>query len=203
MSRFASVGSLTILSVLIFANLIHLFGQPESIYRLPIGTRISLKPDTEVNSKVSSVDDTFLATVTRPVTIRETVMLRVGTVIEGRISGVSPAAGGGQGGKLEVVFEILKISNQTRRIEGVLVTPISAESSKPFTFLSVLGGVAAGTAIGAGSKTSHGALVGAAIGAGIGTTIALLRKGKDAKLRKGQEFEIELKKEVVLPVLDY
>ena len=55
-----------------------------------------------------------------------------------------------------------------------------------------------------GATTSgSGALIGAGVGGGAGTCIALLRKGRDAKIDRGGEFEIELKKEVILPVLDY
>jgi hypothetical protein len=203
MCRFASIRIFSVFAFLIFANSILLYGQPDSIFRLPPGTRISLKLDAEINSKVSSVGDTFLATVTKPVRIRETVVVPVGTVIEGRVTSVERAAGGGQGGNLDVIFETMKISNETRRIEGGLVKPVPAESSSTFRLLSIIGGVAAGTALGAASKTSNGALIGAAIGAGAGTSLALLRKGKDVRIRKDAEFEIELKKEVVLPVLDY
>ena len=49
------------------------FGQSDSIYRLPAGTRISLEVDAEVNSRVSSVNDTFLATVAKPVVVRDAV----------------------------------------------------------------------------------------------------------------------------------
>lgn len=202
MVRFAAVTKLTVLLLLIFANSNALFGQLDSIYRLPAGTRIRLKLDAEINSKVSSVNDTFIATVAKPVLIRETVVLPVGTVIEGRVSNVTQAATG-QGGTLDVVFETLKISNETRRIDGTMITQIRAESSRAFNVLSILGGLAAGAAIGSAANSSSGALIGAAVGAGAGTGIAFLRKGKDVRIRKGEEFEIALKKEVVLPVLDY
>lgn len=203
MCRFAAVRKSTVLVILIFANSILLFAQPDSIYRLPAGTKISVKLDVEINSKIASVNDTFLTTVTKPVKIRETVMLPIGTVIEGRVTSVEHAATGNHAGKLEVIFETLRISNETRRIEGLLVKPIPPESSKTFSVLSLIGGAAIGAAIGAISNADNAALIGAGIGAGIGTSIALLRKGKDVRIRKGDEFEIELKKEVVLPVLDY
>lgn len=203
MHRFVCVGKLTALSLLIFANSVFLFAQPDSIYRLPVGTRITLKLDAEINSKVSSVGDTFLATVTKPVKVRDAVLLPVGTVIEGRVEAVTRSGAGGQGGRLELVFETLKTANQVRRIEGLMVTPLAERSSKTFAFLSVVGGVVAGAALGAASNRSSGALIGAAIGAGAGTGLALLRKGKEVKLQKDEEFEIEIKKEVMLPVLDY
>jgi hypothetical protein len=69
--------------------------------------------------------------------------------------------------------------------------------------LSVVGGTALGALFGAVTKTPNGALIGAGIGAGAGTTVALLKKGKDVRVKRSQEFEIELKKEVMLPVQDY
>jgi len=201
MYRFAGSMTLTTFLVLIFANFI--FGQADSIYRLPAGTHIRLKMDAEINSHVASVNDTFVATVVKPVTNRDTIVLPAGTFVEGRISDVTRAAAGGQAGKLDMVFETIRMFDQTRRIDGVMVTPIRAESSRTFGFLSILGGLGAGAAIGAGSNSNNGALIGAGIGGGVGTAVALLRKGKDVRIRKGEEFEIELRKEVMLPVLDY
>ena len=189
---------------MIFANCFSVAAQVDSIYRLPAGTRIRLKMDTGIDSKVSSVNDTFTAVVAKAVTIRETVVLPAGAVIEGRVSSVSRAASGGKDGKLDVVFETLRISKETRRsIEGALVRKLDADSSQTATFLSVIGGAAIGALIGAVSKTSRGTAIGAGIGAGAGTGVALLRKGKNVGIKGSEEFEIELKKEVLLPVLDY
>ncbi|MEQ1603539.1 MAG: hypothetical protein ABL999_01570 [Pyrinomonadaceae bacterium] len=203
MHRFACVGKLTALSLLIFANSVLLYAQPDSIYRLPAGTRITLRLDAEINSKVSSVNDTFLATIAKPVKVREAVVLPMGTVVEGRVKAVKTAAGGSRGGSLDVVFETIKFPSETRRIEGLMIKPLAARSSNALTALSILGAAVAGAAIGAATRTSAGALIGGAAGAGAGGTVALLRKGKDVRLRKDEEFEIELKKEVMLPVLDY
>ena len=203
MYRFAGLTTFTVLSILIFANSYLTLGQPDSIYRLPAGTRIRVKLDAEINSRVSSINDTFLAAVAKPVFIRDAVVLPAGTLIEGRVSSVTRAAAGGQAGKLDVVFETMKISNQIRHIDAAMVTPIRAGSSRTFNILSILGGLGAGAAIGAASNSSNGALIGAGVGGGAGTAVAMLRKGKDVRIRKGEEVEIELRKEVVLPVLDY
>jgi hypothetical protein len=68
---------------------------------------------------------------------------------------------------------------------------------------SIIGGTVIGAVFGAVTKSTNGALIGAGVGAGAGTAVAMLRKGKDVRIRKGEEFEIVLNKEVVLPVLDY
>ena len=188
------------LAVLIFANPI--WTQAPSIYRLPAGTRIRLKMDAEINSEVSSVDDTFLAYVAKPVMNRDVVVVPEGTVIEGRIIKVTRASAGNRDGGLEVTFETLRLKSGTRRIEGTVTSPFRVGSSSTFKVLSVLGGAAAGAVLG-GLNSTTGALIGAGIGAGAGTGVALAHKGKELRLKRGEEFEIELKKEVVLPVLDY
>lgn len=203
MNSIAGIREITVLFLLIFANSLFSYAQPDSIYRLPEGTRITVKLDLELSSKVASVNDTFLASVAKPVINRERVVMPEGTVIEGRVVEVERAGAGSKDGELEVVFETLKIAGQTRRIEGIPVSPIESRSSNVFSILSVLGGAVVGTAVGATSNASSGAAIGAAVGAGAGTGIALIKKGKEAKIRKGQEFEIELKREVTLPVLDY
>ena len=204
MNIFAPVGKASILLLLIFANYSFSSAQTDSIYRIPAGTHIHLKLDAEINSRVSSVNDTFTAIVTKPVIVRDAVVLPAGSIVEGRVASVSRAAGGGKGGKLDVVFEWLKLSTAARRnIDGVLIKRLSAGSSQTFNALSIIGGTAAGAGIGAAMRSGVGALIGAGVGAGIGTGIALFRKGKEVRIRKNEEFEIELKKEVVLPVLDY
>lgn len=203
MRPFTSVTRFAAPPLLIFACFFVVAAQTDSIYRLPAGTHMYLKMDAEINSGVSSVNDTFTAVVTRPVKIRDVVALPVGTMVEGRVASVSRAGSGRQDGKLVVVFETLRVSREARRnIDGVMVTEIKADSSST-GIISILGGTAAGAAVGGITKSGSGTLIGAGIGAGIGTGIALLRKGKEVRLRPSQEFEIELKKEVILPVEDY
>jgi hypothetical protein len=158
--------------------------------------------DVEINSKVASVNDTFVALMARDLTVQETMVLPAGTVIEGRVVTVEPSGLGRRPGRLQVVFENLKSPGGERRIDGVLTTDLIAPKHTDFDWLTIIGGSAAGTAVGA-SVSSAGAEVGAAIGAAVGTGIALLHRGKDVRIKKGQEFEIVIRKEVVLPVLDY
>lgn len=175
-----------------------------SIYQLQTGTRIRVRMDNEINSKVSSENDTFTAKISEPLKVRESVVLPIGTIIEGRVTKVRRAAIGGKSGSLEVSFESLRsLAGVKQRIEGALVNRLTAESSSTATALTIIGGTLFGGIIGAVSKAENGALTGAAIGAGAGTGIAFLRKGKDVKIKTDEEFEIELTKDVTLPVDDY
>ena len=193
-----------ILSLLIFVGQIPIFAQTDSIYRLPEGTRILLKMDVELSSRVATVNDTFTAAIARPVMIHDVVVLPVGTAVEGRVVGVERAAGARQAGRLDIVFESMRTANSKPvRIEGSMTKELVPDSSAKLNAMSVLGGGVIGGAIGALLRSASGALIGAGVGAGAGMGIALLKKGKEVRIREDEEFEIVLKKEAVLPVLDY
>lgn len=176
----------------------------QNSYELPAGTKFRVRMDNEINSKVSSKDDTFTATVFEPVKISETVVLPVGTILEGRITEVRRASAGNKNGEMQIRFETMRFtSGEEREIEGVLVNPLKAESSPTAAVLTVVGGTAIGALLGAVSKTDNGALIGAGIGAGAGGTVAYLKKGKDVKIKTDEKFEIEITKNVILPVKDF
>ena len=188
--------------ILFFASFIS--ADAQSIYELPAGTLMRASMDNEINSKVASVNDTFTATLAAPVRIQDTVLLPIGTVIEGRVTRVKRASSGGKSGILEVSFQMLRMANGTKReIEGVLVNELKSESSSSTNALMVLGSTALGGIIGTVSKVESGALIGAGVGAGAGTGAALLRKGKDVSIKADEEFEIKLTKIVNLPVQDF
>lgn len=190
--------------ILLFFTGFSLIKAQDSIYQLQSGTKIRLRMETEINSKVSSVGDTFITKIAKPVVVRETIVLPIGTIIEGRVTKVEPAAVGGQSGTIEVKFESMLFADGVKRsIEGDLVNELKAESIQKSNILTIIGGSALGAIFGAVSKSENGALLGAGIGAGAGTTVALLRKGKNVRIKSDEEFEIELKKSVSLPVQDY
>jgi len=191
--------------ILLFANFISANAQTDSsIYRLPAGTTMRVQMDNEINSKVAAVNDTFTMTLAAPVVVQETVLLPIGTVIEGRITKVKRSSFGGKNGSLEVSFQTLLLANGAKReIEGVLVNELKTEFSPTANILTILGGTALGGIIGAVSKVENGALIGAGVGAGAGTGFALLKKGKDVSIKADEEFEIKLTKNVILPVQDF
>ncbi len=175
-----------------------------SIYELPAGTIIKVQMDNGINSKVSSVNDTFTTTIIEPVEIRGTAVIPIGTIIEGKVIKVKRAAIGNKNGSLIVSFETMTFADgQKREIKGVLVEELKVETSQTTTALAIIGGTAIGGIFGAVSKVKNGALLGAGIGAGAGTGIAFLRKGKDVEIETKEKFEIKLTKEVTVPVRDF
>jgi hypothetical protein len=187
---------------LFFLNFISINAQ--TVYELPSGTKIRVQMDNEVNSKVSSVNDTFTMKISEPLKVRETVVLPIGTIIEGRVTQVRRASIGRKNGSLSLSFEMLRLAGgEKREIKGVLVNQLTVESSPAATILTVAGGTALGAVFGSVSKAENGALLGAAIGTGAGAGVAFLRKGKDVRIRADEEFEIELTTNVTLPARDY
>lgn len=176
----------------------------QTIYELPAGTRIRVQMDNEINSKVSSVNDTFTSVVSEPVKVREAVVLPIGAIIDGRITAVKRAGTGKINGSLTLVFEMLRFENGERReINGILVNQLTVKSSPAKDILTILGSAGIGAIIGGVSKSSTGAGIGATAGTGIGLGAVFLRKGKDVRIKAREEFEIELTKTVTLPVRDY
>jgi hypothetical protein len=103
---------------------------------------------------------------------------------------------------IEVRMETLRLPNDaSREIEGLPTARF--RTRRPQRFWSVLGGSGIGAAIGAAAGSTRGALIGAGVGAGAGTGVALLARGEEVRLKEDDVFEIELKKEVILPVSDY
>lgn len=159
--------------ILLFVIVGPLAAQTDSIYRLPAGTRFHLRMDSEISSKFSSPNDTFIARLVSPLVIRDVVMIPAGTIVEGRILRSSRAAFGGKNGRIEFQMETLKFSDEmTRPIFGVPLKTFEEKRSKTFWRWA-------------------------------GAGISFLKKGREARIKEDDIFDIELKKEVVLPVKDY
>ena len=176
----------------------------ETIYTLRAGTRIDARMDNEINSKVSSANDTFTVTVSKPVINREVEILPSGTILEGRIINVKSAKLGRKPGSFEVKFETLKLPNGAKRqIDGNL---LSLENPKPppiFNTAAIAGGTAVGALLGALVDKSRGTLIGAGTGLGIGMSAVLLQKGKEARIKAEQSITVVLNREVTLPAEDF
>lgn len=90
-----------------------------------------------------------------------------------------------------------------RSVSTRVLTKFGADSSRLLRTASIVGGTAVGALIGYAAGDSSGALLGAGIGAGVSTGTAVLQRGQDVRIKKDQTFLIELKEDLILPVLDY
>ena len=193
--------------ILFFANLLVSIAQirsDDNIFTLQAGTEMRVRMDNEINSKVSNVNDTFTATLSNPVVIRGAAILPAGAVVEGRIIEVKSAASGNKNGSFKVRFETLLLPTGAKRtIDADLINATVKKPSSFFSTIAIVGSTAIGAVLGTVAGSARGALIGAGLGAGAGTSAAFLKKGKEARIKTDEEFEIRLNKEVTLPVEDY
>ena len=203
MSKSFGVANVFAIFILFFASFYQTEAQSaDSIYRLPAGTRIKVRMEGDIGSKFSSVNDTFITRIALPVVVCGVTVLPVGTIVEGRITLARPAELGSRNGLIDIRMETLRFSEVTDRpIEGSLVKPFAVKRSS--RLLPAVGVTIIGAAVGFAIGSVPGAAIGAAIGGGIGAGASYTKRGSDIHLKEDDTFEIELKKEVVLPVLDY
>ncbi|MCE7963501.1 MAG: hypothetical protein DYH05_13550 [Acidobacteria bacterium ACB1] len=175
------------------------------MYRLPAGTKIKLKLGAELKTGVSSVGDTFIATVAEPVRREGEIVLPEGTAFEGRITVAEKAKIGGRDGELKFAIEHMLVGEDIRRsVSAKVLTRFNADSTRLLRVASIAGGTAVGALIGyAAAGDANGAIIGAGIGAGLSTGTAVLQRGNEVRIKKDQTFLIELKEDLILPVLDY
>lgn len=162
--------------------------------------------DNEINSRVSSVDDTFTATVSKPIVVKDVEVLSPGAVIEARITAAKQALWGGKNGTLSVKFLSLKLQNGTTRPIDAAIKGLDlnrANSPAAFNAVVIVGGTSIGAVAGGLAGKSRGGIIGAGIGAGISMATVLFRKGKEARIKANEEFIVVLQKELSLPAEDF
>ncbi|MBX3298801.1 MAG: hypothetical protein KF736_04975 [Acidobacteria bacterium] len=190
-------------AIFLFSFGLAVSAQPDSLYRIPAGTRIELRMEMEINSRSASVGDTFVAVSSQPVKIQDITVLPTGIQFEGSVRSVARGRPASKGGILGITIDRMVVSDVAKRsIEARVLTRFEPRSISAENGLSIAGGSLIGAIIGFASRGSRGAVLGAGLGAGVGTGVALGRRGPEVFIRAGQKFEIELESDLILPVLD-
>ena len=158
---------------------------------VPAGTPVSVIVSEALGSEISSVGQTFNATLSGPIYAGNQLVAGPGSTVQGQIVAVESAARAGKPGSIDIRLTSV-ITPDGRRY------PLSAKVDSNTFSLSADGGrvgtLVKGTAIGAGAGALSGLVgsaisggakgKGAAIGTGIGAGIGLL----GGAIKKGEEF---------------
>ncbi len=188
-------------------------GPVVATYTLPENQVFTLRMNDSLTSKTARIGDRFQTTVMIPAYASGVEVVPAGSVVEGRVTAVSPARSRGRAGSIGVAFDNLILPDGTRRkIEGSLTdvrsedgevdseSSVSGRSSETRQVVFVGGGGVAGAVLGGVIGGGKGAGIGAAVGAGAGVAGALLSKGKEAEVRRGTEVSMMTTRPVTFTV---
>jgi len=170
-------------------------------YTLPQNQYIRLRMNQTINSGTTRVGERFQSTVVTPVYASGVEVIPAGSIVEGRVTSVSPARTRGREGQIGVQFDTVVVPDGTRhQLDGVLTelhdnagkvdseNEVSGKSADKRNIAYVGGGTVGGAVIGGVVGGGKGAGIGAAIGAGAGVAGVMLTKGNDVELRSGTEI---------------
>jgi hypothetical protein len=181
-------------------------------YAVPAETTIRVRLDQDVSSKTARIGDPIRTTTVDPVYSSGGILLIPdGSVINGKVDSVSPAAKNGKPGNFGVSFTSVVLPNNRRATivgmpvplsEGKNVNDegtVSAKKTSKRHLKFIGGGAAGGAVIGGIAGGGTGALIGAGVGAVGGLVGKNLSKGKEAEVKSGTEFGVYLGKGISLP----
>lgn len=179
-----------------------LVGPVYATYTLPRNQYFRLRMNQTLNSRVARVGDRFQTTVVTPVYASGVEVVPAGSVVEGRVTSVSPARTRGREGQIGLQFDAVVLPDGTKvGLDGSLTelqdaragtvdaeNEVSGNSSEKRNIGYIGGGTVGGAVLGGAIGGGKGAGIGAIIGAGAGVAGVMLQKGNEAELRSGTEI---------------
>lgn len=169
-------------------------------YRVPSGTRLSVRLGEAVGSKTSNVGDAVSGTLANAVTIGGVEVLPAGSAVRGKVSDAE-ASGKVKGrARLSLMFTSVSAHGETYSFEDgyTMVAPATKAKDAKTIGIPAAGGAVIGAIVG-GKK---GAAIGAAVGGGAGTGVVLATAGKEVGLASGATVPLTLDRplDVKVPV---
>jgi hypothetical protein len=166
-------------------------------YIVAANTIIRARINETLSSKTAQVGDQFTSTVVTPVYVRGVEVIPAGSIVSGNVTQVTRASRKSQAGSINVAFtSIATPKNNRYAINGSLASSDSADnesgvkgkSSKKRNASFIGRGVVVGGLLGGGSGAVRGGVIGAARG--------LIKKGEEAEIKPGTEFNLILNRSV-------
>lgn len=166
-------------------------------YVVPVDTSVRLRINNGLSSKTTNVGNQFTSTVVTPVYVKGVEVIPAGSIVSGHVTHVDRASRKSQAGSLDVTFTSIKTPNGVNYpISGSLVgadgkdneADIQGKSSKKRNAKFIGRGMVVGGLINGGAGVVTGGLFGAARG--------LIKKGEEAQVDPGTEFDMMLNRSV-------
>jgi len=168
-------------------------------YTVPTDTVIRLRLDEKLSSKNAKVGHPFTSTVVTPVYARGVEVIPAGSTVTGSVTHVERAGRKSQAGSINVTFKSVELPNGAHHpIDASLAASDSADNEGEVKGKSSKKRnakfVGRGMVMGGIFNGATGVVTGGAIGAARG----LIKKGEEAEVSPGTEFDIILNRGVTL-----
>ena len=162
---------------------------------IPSTTELKVRLTAPLSSKNAKQGQEFQTVLDSDLVVNGTTVLKKGTPLKGVVVEVDDADRAQGKGKMSIQLTGLNANGKAFAIETNALK-FEAEGTGKKTRRRLLGGAAAGAAIGAIADGGSGAWKGAAIGAGVGGAAILLTKGNDVEFPAEQAFSFTLSREL-------
>jgi hypothetical protein len=172
---------------------------PQSQVTVPAGTRILVRMVDSIDSTKNKAGDKFTATLETNLMAVNTLVVRQGATVYGRLTSASSA--GRMKGSSELTLELTDIVIRGTAYP-ILTTDyeIKGKGEGSKTAKKVVGGVGLGALIGGIAGGGKGAAIGAAAGGALGTGVAASKKGQQLSIPSETLLEFRLQQPAPLPV---
>jgi hypothetical protein len=167
---------------------------------LPVGTPLTIRTSTEIDTDRNRVGDTFDATLEQPVVSGDQTLFPRGTTVKGRIAYAKES--GKLTGQSQLILELTELEMDGKLYYLRSSDYAEAGSNRTNRTAATVGGTAAlGAIIGAIAGGGTGAAVGAASGAAVGTGVQVLTRGQVLRIPSETilEFRLEAPLDVDIP----
>ncbi len=181
------------------------------VSKIPSGTKINIIVETPIDEETSKVDDEITAKTSEDVVIDGNIVVPAGSTVVGTISDINLAKRLHKSGSVRIEFKNLTLSDnrQIPIVASILTRSglIKGKYTKKTALISgatVIGPAAAGFGAGLAAEGSPvGGVIGAALGLAAGIALFAFQRGNMVDIKAGEELEIELVEEALLPKPDH
>jgi len=166
-------------------------------YVVPADTVLRLRLNEKLSSKDARVGDALASTVVTPVYVRGVEVIPAGSIVAGSVTHIERAGRKSQAGSINVTFTSVETPNGKQyAINGSLAASDSADNEGEIKGKSSKKRnarfIGRGAVVGGIFNGAAGAVTGGVIGAARG----LIKKGEEAEVNPGTEFDIILNRGV-------
>ncbi len=158
---------------------------------LPVGTPVTIRTSTNIDTDRNRVGDVFEATLEQPILFGDQTVFSRGTTVKGRIAYAQES--GKLSGQAQLILELTELVSNGKSYYLRTSDYTEAGANRANRTAATVGGTAAlGAIIGAIAGGGTGAAVGAASGAAVGTGVQVMTRGQVLRIPSETILEFRL-----------